>query len=175
MAQDKLQKAKDKELRKTDKLQLKSRMSNLLMFLPNLVMLCVRLLRDGRVPLADKALFVGAIIYFISPLDFIPDILPFIGQVDDIYLIALTLMRLVNRSDESIVREHWTGGGDIIQLTDSIAKLAPALLPKRVNKILNARVELAPNDQLLQAVKDRKTPIVREINEPQIIETDVPL
>ena len=174
------QKTKTKDQRpKTDKLQLKSRMKNLLMFLPNLVALCFRLLRDARVPLADKALFIGAIIYVISPLDFIPDLLPFIGQVDDIYLVALTLLRLINRADETVVREHWTGGGDIVQLSDSIAKLAPALLPPRVNRILKARVELAPNSQILEAVKTGKTPIVREVVpiEPkkQTIETDVPL
>src|SRR5687767_15033586 len=87
----------------------KARMKNMLMFLPNMVRLCGRLLTDKRVPVAEKALFAGAIIYAIMPLDFIPDVLPFIGQVDDVYLIALTLMRLISRTDETVVREHWAG------------------------------------------------------------------
>lgn len=163
MAQDKLQKTKNKGRGTKDKLQLKSRMRNLLMFLPNMVVLCLRLLKDARVSTADKALFVGAIVYFISPIDFIPDVLPFIGQIDDSYLIALTLLRLINRTDETVIRELWRGGGDVVQLANSIASVAPALLPKRVNRILTARVELAPNNQLLKAVQDRKTPIVTEV------------
>jgi uncharacterized membrane protein YkvA (DUF1232 family) len=161
MADDKLQRTKDKT-------QLKSRMTNLLMFLPNLVRLCFNLLADKRVPIAEKALFAGAIIYFISPLDFIPDVLPFIGQVDDIYVIALTLLRLVNRTDGDVVRELWKGGGDIIQLSDSIAALAPRFLPKRVNRVLTSRVEMASSDKLMQAVKDRKTPVVREFPQTEL-------
>ena len=60
--------------KRDDRLQMRSRMRNLLMFLPNLVKLCGRLLKDKRVPATDKALFAAAIIYVIMPLDFIPDI-----------------------------------------------------------------------------------------------------
>jgi uncharacterized membrane protein YkvA (DUF1232 family) len=153
---------------KSEKLQLKSRMKNLLMFLPNLAALCFRLLKDGRVPLPEKALFVAAIVYFISPLDFIPDVLPFIGQIDDLYLIALTLVRLVSRTDERILREHWTGGGDIIQLVDAVIALAPRFLPKRVNRVLTAKVEMAKAGEIIDAVQKRDRPIIREIPEREL-------
>lgn len=153
---------------KSEKLQLKSRMKNLLMFLPNLAALCFRLLKDGRVPLPEKALFVAAIIYFISPLDFIPDVLPFIGQIDDLYLIALTLVRLVSRTDERILREHWTGGGDIIQLVDAVIALAPRFLPKRVNRVLTAKVEMAKAGEIIDAVQKRDRPIIREIPQREL-------
>jgi uncharacterized membrane protein YkvA (DUF1232 family) len=146
-------------------LQLKSRMANLLMFLPNLLALCFRLLKDSRVSLADKALFVGAIVYVISPLDLIPDFLPFIGQIDDIYLVALTLLRLINNADEAVVRENWRGGGDITQLANAVVSIAPKLLPQRVSRVLTSRVELAPNDQILKALKNRKTRIFVETPE----------
>jgi uncharacterized membrane protein YkvA (DUF1232 family) len=128
-------------------LQVKRRMKNLLMFLPNMIALCGRLMTDGRVPRTEKLLFAGAIVYAVMPLDFIPDMLPFIGQVDDAYLIALTLIRLVNRTDATVVREHWRGGGDIVQLTDAVAGLAPKLLPQRVERVLSARVTEAPKKQ----------------------------
>src|SRR5215212_1878112 len=121
-------KTESKKPTRKDKVQFKSRMSNLLMFLPNLLRLLGRLLTDSKVPAAEKALFAAAIIYVIVPLDFIPDVFPFIGQIDDIYLVALTLLRLINRSDESIVRRHWSGGGDIVGLANSIANIAPMLL-----------------------------------------------
>jgi len=77
------------------KVQLKGRMKSFLMFLPNMVMLLARLMKDSRVPTAEKALFAAAIVYVISPLDLIPDVFPFIGQVDDVYVVALTLIRLI--------------------------------------------------------------------------------
>ena len=88
------------------KLQLKGRMKSFIMFLPNLVRLLGRLLTDSRVPKAEKALFVAAIVYVISPLDFIPDVFPFIGQVDDVYVVALTLMRLINRTSDGVFQSH---------------------------------------------------------------------
>jgi len=122
----------------------KSTVKNLLMFLPNMVKLLGRLLTDGRVPKVDKALFAAAIVYVIVPFDFIPDVFPFIGQVDDLYLVALTLLRLINRTDETVVRENWSGGGDIVSLANSAASLAPMLLPKRDN-IAAARPIFAHN------------------------------
>ncbi|HMP66984.1 MAG TPA: YkvA family protein [Pyrinomonadaceae bacterium] len=141
-------------------------MSNFLMFLPNMVVLLGRLLKDARVPSAEKALFLGAIVYVISPIDLIPDIFPFIGQVDDIYMVALTLLRLVNRTDENVVREHWRGGGDVVALADSIARIAPILLPKRVSRVISSKVEMSSAGKVLGNIGQKKEPLLVEVEEP---------
>ncbi len=159
---DKLDKQENK-LRRREKSEMKGRLRSFIMFLPNMVMLMGRLLKDSRVPAAEKALFAAAIVYVISPLDFIPDVFPFIGQVDDLYVVALVLLRLVHRSDASVVRRHWSGGGDIVALADSIANIAPKFLPGRVARILTSRVELAPAGKILRSITNNDGPIVREI------------
>ena len=156
------------KIKRREKTELKSRMGGFLMFLPNMVMLLGRLLKDARVPAAEKALFLAAIVYVISPLDFIPDVFPFIGQVDDIYVVALTLLRLINRTDESIVRQHWAGGGDIVSLADSIANIAPKILPKRITRVLTSKVELAPAGKILRGVTNRDQALVREIADDEM-------
>jgi uncharacterized membrane protein YkvA (DUF1232 family) len=118
-------------------------MKNLLMFIPNMVLLCGRLLTDSRVPRTEKVLVAGAIVYAIIPFDLIPDMIPFVGQLDDAYLIAITLMRLMDRTDASVLREHWNGGGDIAQLVESMAMLSAKLLPKRIRRVLTSRVEVS--------------------------------
>ena len=140
-----------------NKLQIRRRLKNLLLFLPNLILLLGRLIRDSRVPAAEKALFAAAVLYAISPLDFIPDFFPFIGQVDDLYLIALTLIRLIHKSDPNVVREHWTGGGDIVELIESIAALAPRFLPKRVSRVLSARVRFSSPTDIGRRIVARST------------------
>src|SRR5256884_2706397 len=122
------------------KSQLKSRMKNLLMFLPNMVILCAKLMVDKRVPRTERALFAAAVIYAIIPFDFIPDMIPFVGQIDDVFLISLTLLRLIDRTDDKIVREHWRGGGDVIQLAESVVTIAPMLIPRRISRVLLSRV-----------------------------------
>jgi uncharacterized membrane protein YkvA (DUF1232 family) len=151
------------------KLKLKSRMKNLLMFLPNMVALCVRLMVDSRVPKTERALFAAAVIYAIVPFDFLPDMIPFVGQVDDLFLIALTLLRLIDHTDDSVVREHWRGGGDVVALAESVATIAPVLMPRRVARVLLAKVKPTAEgtglllkstkfEPLLVAEPDRKEP-----------------
>ena len=157
------------KLKRREKSELKGRLHSFLMFLPNMVMLLGRLLKDIRVPTAEKALFVAAIVYVISPIDFIPDVFPFIGQVDDLYMVALVLLRLVNRTDESVVREHWSGGGDIAALADSIANIAPKFLPKRISRVLKSKVELAPAGKIIKSITKRDEALVIEVaDDPQI-------
>ena len=150
------------EGQKIKKREAKGRMKNLLMFLPNMFTLLGRLIKDSRVPIAEKTLFAAAIVYVIMPLDFIPDVIPFVGQIDDIYLVALTLLRLINKTDESVIRQHWKGGGDIVGLANSAASLAPMLLPKRVSRVLSSKVELAPNVDSITDITKNKKPVLIE-------------
>ena len=130
-------------------LNLRSRMTNLLLVIPNLLLLSARLMVDPRVPAKERLLVAGAIVYAFVPLDLIPDMLPFVGQVDDAYLIALTLLRLMSVTDPRVVREHWRGGGDVVELIGATALLAGRLLPKRIRRVLTSRVEApkAPSKQ----------------------------
>ena len=114
------------------------------MLIPNFLKLLYRLFRDSRVPLAEKAFVMGAIVYVISPLDLIPDVIPFIGQVDDLYLVALTMIRLLGRAPVEALEEHWEGPGDIVGVVNMILRAAQYVLPKRIQHILLGRVEIAP-------------------------------
>lgn len=124
--------------------KLRSRMKNLLMFAPNLLLLSGRLMVDPRVPKTERVLVAGAILYAFIPLDFIPDMLPFVGQVDDAYLIAISLLRLMTVTDPLVVREHWRGGGDVVELVGSTALIAKKFLPARIRRVLTAHVEVHP-------------------------------
>jgi len=143
---------------------LRRRMKNLLLFIPNLVLLCGRLIIDPRVPAKERLLVAGAIIYAVIPLDLIPDMLPFVGQIDDAYLISLTLLRLMSNTDPKIVREHWNGGGDIVELVGSMAGIAAKLLPEKIRRVLTALVESSNRSR-----KDLK-PILIETHQPEVEE-----
>ena len=168
---DGIKKTKNK-LQRREKSELKGRLRSFIMFLPNLVMLLGRLLKDASVPAAEKALFAAAIIYVISPIDFIPDVFPFIGQVDDLYVVALVLLRLINRTDASVVRRHWSGGGDIVALADSIANIAPKFLPSRVARVITSKVELAPAGKILRGIANHDEAIVREVRKDVELDVD---
>jgi uncharacterized membrane protein YkvA (DUF1232 family) len=146
----------------------KRRLKNLLLFIPNMLLLCVRLLSDPRVPAIDRALLAGAIAYAIIPFDLIPDMIPFVGQIDDAYLIALTLLRLMERTDPEIVREHWNGGGDVVELIGAAALLAGKFLPQRIRRVLTSRVEVAPGK--LEDLKNIPRPLLIARPELEVVE-----
>jgi uncharacterized membrane protein YkvA (DUF1232 family) len=111
---------------------------------------------DPRVPGKERLLVAGAIVYAIIPLDLIPDMVPFVGQIDDVYLISLTLLRLMTLTDPRVVREHWNGGGDVVEFVGAAALLAGKLLPKNIRKVLTARVEVEKDLDRKALVIERK-------------------
>ncbi len=53
--------------------------------------LTVRLLREPRVPLVLKAVPVLAVCYIVFPLDVVPDVLPVLGELDDLGVLVIAV------------------------------------------------------------------------------------
>ena len=68
-----------------------------------------RLLRDPRIPTWPKMLVPLAVLYVVSPIDALPDLIPLLGWVDDASVIGLVLAviaMLVRWSPQEVVAEH---------------------------------------------------------------------
>lgn len=70
--------------------------------------LALRLLKDSRVPLYAKAVLGLAVLYAISPLDFLPDWIPIAGQLDDVAVLVAGLSLFVRICPPALVEEHET-------------------------------------------------------------------
>jgi uncharacterized membrane protein YkvA (DUF1232 family) len=68
--------------------------------------LAFRLLRDERVPTATKLLIPAMLLYLISPLDLMPDLIPMVGQVDDVMILLLGIVAFIKLCPEWLVAEH---------------------------------------------------------------------
>ena len=53
-----------------------------------------------------KALPLAGLAYVISPIDFIPDVLPLLGQVDDLTLILMAIEAFKRLSPQHVVVHH---------------------------------------------------------------------
>ena len=102
--------------------------------LPRLVKLVWRLARDPRVPARSKAVLVVLGGYLASPVDLIPDFIPGLGQLDDIVVIAFALDQMLNRVAPDIVREHWDGEGDVLELVQEILDISTGFVPGWLKK-----------------------------------------
>ncbi len=89
----------------------------------------------------DKAILFAALAYLLNPADFVPDVIPFFGLVDDLYLVALALLRLLNHVDEEVLRAHWPGDEDVVPLLKKIVSWGARLLPARIREAVIGEVE----------------------------------
>ena len=121
--------------------------------IPSYFRLLTGLMRDSRVSRIDRLFVVAALVYVLSPLDFIPDFIPFLGQVDDIFLVVLSLQRLMDNAGTDVLLDHWAG--DPMELTPSrLARVIGAagfFLPARIRRRLQGVV-----GRTRSASKDRR-------------------
>jgi uncharacterized membrane protein YkvA (DUF1232 family) len=66
-----------------------------------------RLARDPRVPRRAKVAVGIAGLWVLSPIDLIPELLPVIGPLDDVVVVALALRYAARRVPIEVLREAW--------------------------------------------------------------------
>jgi len=106
--------------------------------IPNFLRLLYGLVTDRRVDPVDKLLVAGAIGYVIMPMDLIPDFIPFIGEVDDVFVLTLAIRRLMQNAGRTVLLDHWMGDPD--ELADlnlqNMLGAAAFFLPRRLRRRL---------------------------------------
>jgi uncharacterized membrane protein YkvA (DUF1232 family) len=106
--------------------------------IPNFLRLLYGLLTDSRVSNIDKLVVAGAIAYILMPIDLIPDFIPFIGEVDDVFLMILAIQRLINNAGRTVVEDHWMGDAAELSALNLERVLAACafFLPRRIRRRL---------------------------------------
>lgn len=70
------------------------------------VRLAARLAREPRVPRLVKALLALPVLYVISPIDLLPDLVPILGQIDDLGVVMLALAGFLKACPPELVAFH---------------------------------------------------------------------
>lgn len=117
-----------------------------LLFFPRLVQLLYRLARDPEVPRPAKAVLGFAVVYLLSPIDIIPDFIPILGYLDDLYIVALAISFVLESAGEAKVRQHWTGSQDVIEVVNRVNTLLWRVLPASIMKKIRRRFDEAQAD-----------------------------
>jgi uncharacterized membrane protein YkvA (DUF1232 family) len=105
---------------------------------PDLFHLLCKLAADKRISRSSKLLLTIGIVYFVSPIDIIPEgLIGPVGFSDDIALAAYILNKIINKSNIEIVKQHWAGDEDVLLLIQNLIREANKIVgEKRWNKLL---------------------------------------
>ena len=106
--------------------------------LPAFLRLLWGLVRDSRVEVVDKLLVAGAIAYIVAPIDLIPDFIPFLGEVDDVFLLVLSIRRLLKNAGRKVLLSHWSGDPEELRQInlEKVLSAASFFLPRRIRRRL---------------------------------------
>ena len=115
-------------------------MKKLLRALPDLVRLMARLAADPVLPRSAKVALAAAVVYLLSPVDLIPDFVPFVGYLDDALLAAVVLDGVLNYVDRAVVLRYWPGSPQALDKLARAARLLAIWVPRRLKaRIFAAR------------------------------------
>lgn len=108
------------------------------LIIPDIVVLFYRLFRDKRIGIKNKLLIGGITAYLASPIDILPDFIPFIGKIDDIAIAFFGLNTIINEVPENIILENWQGEEDIIfMVKEAVRYISQVVGAKNVDKLID--------------------------------------
>ena len=100
-----------------------------LLLVPDIFHLLCKLTIDKEVDVKDKAKLAAAIVYFVAPVDLLPEgLVGPAGYLDDLALSAYVLNIIINNANQDIVKKHWAGEGDILEQVQAILQIADEMI-----------------------------------------------
>jgi len=82
------------------------KIASVLFHLPNFARLYWSLFWDRRAPILPKLILLLSIIYFVSPLDLVPDfVIPGLGYIDDLAILILSSRYFIKAMPEELLAE----------------------------------------------------------------------
>lgn len=107
--------------------------TDLILVVPDLVLLLIKLLKDQRVPAELKLKITLAVAYVVSPIDLIPEALgSVLGFVDDTLAMAVLIVDLFKEIPNEVIYENWNGRPDILELIIKGKDLLSKMLPSNI-------------------------------------------
>jgi uncharacterized membrane protein YkvA (DUF1232 family) len=107
-------------------------MKALLRALPDIGRLIARLVADPVLPRTAKIALAAAAVYLLSPLDLVPDFIPFVGYLDDVLLAAVLVDGIFNYVDRALVVKYWPGSLESLERLARAARLLAVWVPRRL-------------------------------------------
>ena len=110
----------------------KLRLRDLVFLLPRLARMVASLLTDRTVPKSAKIALAAVALYLASPVDLIPDFIPWLGYLDDVLLVAVVVDGLLSYIDRALLLKYWPGDEASLDAVAGVAHRVARWVPSRI-------------------------------------------
>lgn len=109
------------------------KLPEILLFAPDIFYLLINLMKDPEIPKSKKIKLGVVVAYFITPFDMLPEaIVGLFGYIDDIALSAFILNDLVNGVNPEIIKKHWPGEENVLDVIQKILSDSDKFINKNI-------------------------------------------
>ena len=91
---------------------------------------------DQRIPLQNRVVLGGLLLYLMTPFDIIPDFIPVLGWLDDAFITVLILDYIFNSADSEIILQHFPWNKQRFHQFKNYAERLSWIVPPRVKNTL---------------------------------------
>ena len=109
------------------------------MLLPDLFYLLCKLMTDKDVSKKSKRIVGITVLYLVSPINLVPNLVPGLGLVDDVAICIYALNKIIADTDIEILNRHWCGTGKLLNIVNDFTAKADDLIGsgmlKRIKKM----------------------------------------
>ncbi len=97
--------------------------------LPADIKILIEMISDNKLAMKARCLAAGTVIYFVSPIDLIPDKIPVVGHIDDVIILRLAVVMIVQIDPErgSYYRQKYPQFETLNQQIDLLKEVLGAL------------------------------------------------
>jgi uncharacterized membrane protein YkvA (DUF1232 family) len=117
-------------------------MARLVIKLPTYARVVWGIMRDPRTPIGLKGMLAAALAYVVLPVDLIPDVIPILGQADDLTVLLLVLDLFIQNAPAEVRAEHTARARDGTADLDRDLERLRGLMGGRFDRIRDNLPEL---------------------------------
>ena len=92
--------------------------------------------KDERIPLQNRVVLGGLLMYLLTPVDIIPEFIPILGWLDDAFFTVVVLDYVFNSADTDLILDHYPWSRTHFDRMKTFAERLSWMVPSRLKKML---------------------------------------
>lgn len=91
---------------------------------------------DKRIPIQNRVVLGGLLVYLMTPIDIIPDFIPILGWLDDAFVTLIIMDYIFNSADSKLILQHYPWNKQHFQKMKIYVDRLSWMVPERLKSTL---------------------------------------